>query len=320
VTAATELDRAVTALRAGELVAFPTETVYGLGADARNASAVRRVFTQKGRPPGHPLIVHLASAAELDAWAAPLPPAARLLAARFWPGPLTLIVPRAAGVLDEVTGGAESVGLRVPAHPLAHALLERFGGGVAAPSANRFGRVSPTTAAHVREEFGAAVPIVLDGGACSVGLESTIVSCLDELLLLRPGAISLPQLEAVVGAVRRAERGEGPRAPGTLTAHYAPRTPLRLLAADRFEAALRAPDAAVLAQRPAAAGFAGRAWIDAGRDPAQFGHDLYANLRDLDQSGAAAIIVEAVPADARWEAVRDRLMRAAAACDAEDLA
>jgi L-threonylcarbamoyladenylate synthase len=320
VTHATELDRAVTALRAGELVAFPTETVYGLGADARNAAAVRRVFTQKGRPPGHPLIVHLASAGELDAWAAPLPAAARLLAASFWPGPLTLIVPRAGGVLDEVTGGAETVGLRVPAHPLAHALLERFGGGVAAPSANRFGRVSPTTAAHVREEFGAAVPIVLDGGACSVGLESTIVSCLDELLLLRPGAISVPQLEAVVGPVRRAERGEGPRASGTLTAHYAPRTPLRLLDGARFEAALSAPGAAVLAQRPVTAGFAGRAWIDGGRDPARFGHDLYANLRELDQRGAAAIVVEAVPADARWEAVRDRLMRAAAACDAEDLA
>jgi L-threonylcarbamoyladenylate synthase len=315
-----EIGRAVRALRAGELVAFPTETVYGLGADARNAAAVRRIYALKGRPPGHPLIVHLASAAELHDWAAVVPEPARRLAARFWPGPLTLIVPRAAGVLDELTGGQPTIALRVPSHPLARRLLAAFGGGIAAPSANRYGRVSPTTAAHVREEFGAAVPIVLDGGACSVGLESTIVSCLGELLLLRPGGITVPELEAVVGKVRRAERGEGPRAPGGSAAHYAPQTPLQLAAGADFVAAATAPAVAVLAQGPARAGYRGPLWIDAGHDPERYGHDLYAHLRRLDHSGAGAIVVEAPPAGAAWEAVGDRLARAAAACGAEEIA
>ncbi|HXQ30626.1 MAG TPA: L-threonylcarbamoyladenylate synthase [Steroidobacteraceae bacterium] len=315
-----EIGRAVSALKAGELVAFPTETVYGLGADARNADAVRRIYTLKGRPPGHPLIVHLASGAELGAWARSVPQAARRLAERFWPGPLTLILPRAAGVLDELTGGQPTIALRVPSHPLAHRLLAAFGDGIAAPSANRYGRVSPTTAAHVREEFGAALPIVLDGGASSVGLESTIVSCLDELLLLRPGGITVPELEALVGPVRRADRGEGPRAPGSPAAHYAPGTPLVLAAGAAFAAAALAPAAAVLAQGPARAGFSGRLWIDAGRNAVQYGHDLYSNLRRLDHSGAGTIVVESPPEGPAWEAIRDRLTRAAAACGAEEIA
>lgn len=316
---AAELGRAVAALRSGEPVAFPTETVYGLGADARNPAAVQRVFELKGRPSAHPLIVHLADAGHLDAWAERIPEPAHRLAARFWPGPLTLILPRAAGVLDVVTGGQQSIGLRVPSHPLARRLLEAFGGGIAAPSANRYGRVSPTTAAHVREEFGAELPIVLDGGPCSVGLESTIVSCVGELLLLRPGGIALADLEAVAGPIRRAERGEGPRASGTLAAHYAPRTPLRLQPSQALGAAAGA-SVAVLARRPAPESYAGPLWIEAGADAVRFGHDLYASLRRLDASGAAAIVVEEVPAGAGWDAVRDRLARAAAACDAEDLA
>jgi len=315
-----EIARAVSALRAGELVAFPTETVYGLGADARNADAVRRIFTLKGRPPGHPLIVHLATGAQVGEWAQHVPEPARRLAAHFWPGPLTLIVPRAAGVLDELTGGQATIALRVPSHPLAQRLLAAFGGAIAAPSANRYGRVSPTTAAHVREEFGPLVPIVLDGGASSVGLESTIVSCLEEPLLLRPGGITVPELEAVVGPVRRAERGEGPPAPGRAAAHYAPQTPLTLATGAAFAAATLAPQIAVLAHGPARAGFGGRLWIDAGRDAQQYGHDLYANLRRLDRSGADAIVVEAPPGGPAWEAVRDRLARAAAACGAEEIA
>jgi L-threonylcarbamoyladenylate synthase len=320
VSDAPTLAQAVAALRAGDAVGFPTETVYGLGADARNAAAVRRVFTLKGRPPDHPLIVHLGTAAEADEWAAAIPEPARRLAARFWPGPLTLILPKAAGVLDVLSGGAPGIGLRVPAHPVAARLLAAFGGGIAAPSANRFGRVSPTTAAHVHEEFGADVPIVVDGGACQVGLESTIVSCLGELLVLRPGGIPVAALEAVVGPLRRAARGEGPRAPGTLAAHYAPRTPLQIAAGGSFERAARAGGVAVLALGPPPAGAGAALWIAGGRDAVRFGHDLYANLRQLDHSGARAIVVEAVPADPEWEAVRDRLARAAAACGAEDLA
>ena len=313
------LGEAVAALRAGDAIGFPTETVYGLGADARTPAAVRRIFALKGRPATHPLIVHLADAAVLGEWAARIPEAAQRLATAFWPGPLTLILPRAAGVLDEVTGGQATVGLRVPSHPLALRLLAAFGGGIAAPSANRFGRVSPTSAAHVRAEFGSAVALVLDGGDSSVGLESTIVSCVDELLLLRPGGIALTDLEAVAGPIRRAERGEGPRASGTLLAHYAPRTPLRLLSSEALGSAAGA-SVAVLARSPRPAEYSGPLWIEAGRDAVRFGHDLYADLRRLDASGAATIVVEQVPAGDGWDAVRDRLARAAAACDAEDLA
>ena len=315
------LGQAVAALHAGDAIGFPTETVYGLGADARNSAAVRRIFALKGRPASHPLIVHLADAAALGEWATQVPETARRLARTFWPGPLTLVLPRAPGVLDEVTGGQPTVGLRVPAHPLALALLAAFGGGIAAPSANRYGRVSPTSAAHVRAEFGAEVALVLDGGDCSVGLESTIVSCVGEPLLLRPGGIALADLEAVAGPIRRAERGEGPRAPGTLAAHYAPRTPLRVLPREALARAAGAAVAvAVLARMPRPVNYFGPLWIASAGDAIRFGHDLYSDLRRLDASGAAAIVVEEVPAGDGWDAVRDRLARAAAACDAEDLA
>ncbi|MBS0373141.1 MAG: threonylcarbamoyl-AMP synthase [Proteobacteria bacterium] len=317
-TSASDIARAVALLRAGELVAFPTETVYGLGADAASAAAVAKIYALKGRPAAHPLIVHLAEAAQLPRWAAPVPPAAQALAARFWPGPLTLVLPRARGVPDVVTGGQDSVGVRVPSHPVARALLTAFGGALAAPSANRYGRVSATRAADVREEFGRDAPFVLDGGDCPVGLESTIVSLLGEPLLLRPGAIPAAALEAVLGPLRRPAAGEGPRAPGTTRAHYAPRTPLAVVAAEALAAA--GPDAAVLARRPRPPAFAGRRWIEAPTEAERYAHDLYATLRDLDRAGAQRILVEAVPAGAEWEAVRDRLGRAAAACGAEESA
>ena len=194
-----DIDAAVAALRSGELVAFPTETVYGLGADARNPAALRKVYAMKGRPSTHPLILHLADAAQLSQWVAVVPPAAQALATRFWPGPLTLVLRRASGVLDELTGGQDSVAIRVPAHPIARAVLAAFGSGVAAPSANRYGRVSPTRAEHVREEFPQGL-LVLEGGECAVGLESTIVSLVGETAqLLRPGAISRAALEAELG-------------------------------------------------------------------------------------------------------------------------
>jgi L-threonylcarbamoyladenylate synthase len=211
-------------LRDGELVGFPTETVYGLGADASNADAVRRLFEAKGRPADHPVIVHVAHAAAIATWARAVPAGARALADAFWPGPLTIIVPRAAHVHDIVTGGQDSVGLRVPSHPVARALLQAFGGGVAAPSANRFGRISPTTAQHVADDLGDAVALTLDGGACDVGIESTIVAFSGErAVLLRPGGIAVERLAAVLGHVPLAPDASAPRASGTLASHYAPR-------------------------------------------------------------------------------------------------
>src|ERR1700687_482592 len=219
---ALELATAVQALRDGELVAFPTETVYGLGAHAGYPAALRRVFELKARPPTHPLIVHIDSVRYLTRWAREVPEAAQKLAERFWPGALTLVLPRAENVHRLVTGGQDTVAVRVPAHPMAQQLLTAFGGGIAAPSANRYGRVSPTRAEHVREEFGAAVRVILDGGDCKLGLESTIVACLDgKVQLLRPGAVSLSQLEHVVGEVLAESSALTPRVPGSGGAHCA---------------------------------------------------------------------------------------------------
>jgi L-threonylcarbamoyladenylate synthase len=224
-----QLQRAIAILKVGGVVAFPTETVYGLGADARNPAAVRRVFAIKGRPVDHPLIVHIASIDWLGFWAREVSAAALDLAQAFWPGPLTLVLPRRHHVSDAVTGSQDSVALRMPAHPMALQLIAATGA-LVAPSANRFGRISPTTAGHVRGELGKAVNLVLDGGPCSVGVESTIVSLVGGVpRLLRPGGVALEQIEAVLG--RPAERySNGMRAPGLLRAHYAPATPLFIYA------------------------------------------------------------------------------------------
>jgi len=310
-----DIESAARSLRAGEVVAFPTETVYGLGADAMNARAVAHIFELKGRPADHPVIVHLERAADIEDWAIDIPPSARALAAKFWPGPLTLILKKAPHVPQIVTGGQDTVGLRVPSG-VAHELIGAFNrlgarGGVAAPSANRFGHVSPTTAQHVRDEFGAGLPI-LDGGACEVGLESTIVDLSRrEPALMRPGGISRAELERALGT-RLAERGaDAPRASGTLAAHYAPRTALSLLDRASLEAQL-AGDVAVLAFGAATPGARAREWSAASAEPLPYGHDLYANLRRLDASGAQRILVEAPPRTPEWEAVNDRLSRAAA--------
>jgi L-threonylcarbamoyladenylate synthase len=304
-------------LHAGELVAFPTETVYGLGADAGNPQAVRRIFAAKGRPAEHPVIVHLPDESHLAQWARVVPPGARELARAFWPGPLTLILPRAAHVNDVVTGGQDSVGLRVPSHPIAQQLLQAFaaagGSGVAGPSANRFGLVSPTTAEHVAIDLDDAVAMILDGGACMVGIESTIVAFTDrEPVLLRPGAIGGAELARVLGAVPRAADANAPRASGTLASHYAPRTAARVVAAEDLARESLRPDAtlAILARTVARpTGFAGM-WIGAPIDAATYAHDFYANLRTLDNSGATEILVEELPNDSPWLAVRDRLLRA----------
>ena len=307
-------------LHAGELVAFPTETVYGLGADATNPEAVAKIFALKGRPEKHPLIVHIADPLAIALWARHVPAAAATLAARFWPGPLTLVLAKSARVPAAVTGGQDTVGLRCPSHPVAQELLREFArigsGGVAAPSANRFGHVSPTTAQHVREEFGGDL-FVLDGGACEVGLESTIVDLSRGApVLLRPGAISRRDIESVLGIAPAERDAAAPRAPGTLAAHYAPRTPLALLDPRALEAEMaKASDVAVLAMHTKPPGATVVAWITAPADPLRYGHDLYANLRELDRQRATQILVEAPPALPGWEAVNDRLKRAAAGTD-----
>src|SRR5580700_2749428 len=231
-----DIDAAVQALRDGDLVAFPTETVYGLGANAQNPAAVRKIFEAKGRPLGHPVIVHLDSPKFLHRWVSEVPAAAAKLAERFWPGPMTLVLPRASNVHDIVTGGQDTVAVRVPAHPMAQQLLTAFGGGIAAPSANRYGHVSPTRAEHVRDEFGGTVRVVLDGGECKLGLESAIVACLDGAVrLLRPGAVTLSQLQRVVGEVLVDSSPNVPRVPGRQRSHYAPSTPLSIIPGDDLD-------------------------------------------------------------------------------------
>jgi L-threonylcarbamoyladenylate synthase len=312
------IDEAARILRAGGLVAFPTETVYGLGADASNAEAVKKIYAAKGRPRNHPLIVHLASAAQVREWAGDMPEAGKQLAERFWPGPLTLIFTRAAHVDDLVTGGQDTIALRVPSHPAAQALLAAFGGGVAAPSANRYGRVSATTADHVRSEFGSTIDYVLDGGGCDFGIESTIVDVSGvRPALLRPGSITSADIEALLGAPLAPAGPHSPRAPGALPKHYAPQTPVMLMEADLLielasSMTRQSHKVAVLARSVRQPLDPGVTWIAASPDAAQYAHDLYANLRVLDRAGCAAILVEQPPLEPAWAAVYDRLSRAAA--------
>jgi L-threonylcarbamoyladenylate synthase len=311
-----KIEEAAARLNEGGLVAFPTETVYGLGADAGNPAAIARIFAAKGRPASHPLIVHFSNLEAARAFAAEVPDAARRLAETFWPGPLTLVLPKSGRVPDAVTGGQPTVALRAPAHPVARALLAAFGRGIAAPSANRYGRISPTRAADVREELGDAV-LVLDGGDCEVGLESTIVACLGgRVTLLRPGSISRSQLADVVGQVDD-PGADAPRAPGRERSHYAPATPLSIVEAERLrpevEAAVRAgARVAVLARSAPPLEGSGVVWRGMPADPVSYGRGLYAALRGLDAAGADRILVEALPAGEAWAAVADRLARASA--------
>jgi L-threonylcarbamoyladenylate synthase len=317
---AENLTRAAAILKDGGVVAFPTETVYGLGADASRADAVAKIFALKGRPADHPLIVHIAEAEQLPQWAADLPPSACTLAETFWPGPLTLILRRAPHVPDAVTGGLETVGLRVPAHTLARELLRAFGGGIAAPSANRFGRVSPTTAQHVRDEFGAELPMILDGGRCAVGVESTIVDLSSRApAILRPGGVTRAQLEAALGCAVpvRAPGTSGVRAPGTLESHYAPRA--RVLLCEPHDIAAR-----VSALRERNIKIAVLTWqteplpdgvirIDLPADVEGMARELYAALRTSDDHHCAAAVVALPKAEGIGAAIIDRLARAAAA-------
>jgi L-threonylcarbamoyladenylate synthase len=316
------LDAAARALEAGRLVAFPTETVYGLGADAENPDAVAAIYAAKGRPQDHPVIVHVAPDAPLDYWACDIPSEARQLAEAFWPGPLTMILKRATNIPAAVSGGQDTVGIRCPSHPVAIALLQAFKGGkggVAAPSANKFGHVSPTTAQHVRDEFGndSRIAAVLDGGQSEVGIESTIVD-LSRLathgpVLLRPGHISAEAIAAVIDRLPARPDAAAPRASGTLESHYAPHTPVAM------------QDTATLAGTLARLHAAGRkvalihysALAQAHADvrlpatPEGFAHALYAALRAMDGAGADLILVEAPPQEGAWLGVNDRLRRAA---------
>jgi len=312
--------RAVDALRAGELVAFPTETVYGLGADAANADAVRRLYLVKGRPPRHPVIVHIARSDQLDELGRDVPDDARLLADAFWPGPLTIVVRRDhARVVPEVTGGLDTVGLRVPDHPVALELLESFGGGVAAPSANRFGRVSPTTAAHVRADLGDDVRIVLDGGACRVGVESTIVDVTGaEPAILRVGGVSRGEVERVIGRVCASRTSGEAAAPGTLASHYAPRAEVELV-----DAAAAAARAAVILARSERVGLLASAPVPADlpapvvvltapHDTEEYARVLYSRLREADDLGLdVLLVVSPSGSDGLGAAVADRVRRAA---------
>ncbi len=332
------IDLAVEALRRGELVAFPTETVYGLGADASSVEALKRLYQVKGRPAEHPVIVHIRSAEQLADWVEDVPESACKLAEAFWPGPLTMVLRRSRVVLDQVTGGQETVAIRIPGHPLALALLESFGGGIAAPSANRFGKLSPTTADAVAEELGPDVAMVLDGGPCKVGIESTIVNLSGDVPeILRPGMILADQIEKVLGtplryhgtgavaqtteasqqsdASRKVVDARTPRAPGGLLKHYAPRTPMRLVSASKLDDAVKRLNAE--GKRLAVVSFGlhpqkwpNVVWVSAPTGSVDYAHDLYGTLRHLDSQRCDLILVERVPESQEWTPIRDRLERA----------
>lgn len=306
-------------LRRGLLVAFPTETVYGLGADARNPAAVTAIFAAKGRPADHPVIVHLPRRAAMAEWAAEVPPMADALADAFWPGPLTLILRRAPGVSDAITGGQDTVGLRVPNHLVALGLLREFGAALAAPSANRFGRISPTTAAHVEAEFGDEVAAVVDGGACPVGVESTIVDVTGPRpRLLRPGMILEDAIEAILDVELEVARDhQGPRVSGRLESHYAPDAPVELVTQEHLtrrldDCARQGLRVAALARRESLLDHLHDViWARMPDHPVQYARVLYAELRSADDLKPDRILVELPPRTPAWNAIHDRLRRAA---------
>lgn len=313
---AASVRQAAALLRDGEVVALPTETVYGLAADATNATAVERVFAIKGRPADHPLIVHLLDADALDDWAVEIPEEARMLAGACWPGPLTIVLRRAPTVLDAVTGGLDTVAVRVPAHPVARAVLAEFGGALAAPSANRFGRVSPTSATAVADDLGDDVALILDGGACRVGVESTIVDCSGEVIVvLRPGGITVERISELLD--RPVPIGGSTRVPGMLPAHYAPRA--RVVLADDREATavagahLAAGRTVALLASTVPMGLSDRvAVLEPPETDEEYARVLYDRLRTADHHGIDVVVAVPPHPVGIGLAVRDRLERAAA--------
>ncbi len=318
-----QVAEAVAILQEGGLVAFPTETVYGLGADASNDEAIARVYEAKGRPTGHPLIVHLASASQLAEWSSSGDERVAQLAEAFWPGPLTLIVPRSDRVSLAATGGRETVGLRVPAHDLTRSLLEQFGGGLVGPSANRFGHVSPTTAAHVMADLDGRIDAILDGGPADVGIESTIVEITDDgpVVVLRPGAIAVDQLEHALGEVVSDGRTGDPRAAGMLASHYAPSAPVRVI--DSLAGLVMTPQTVLIAHHNSvvpggdgdgAGEHKNLIWMERlPADAAGFARGLYAALRSADSHKPSEILVLPPTSGPMLDAILDRLAKASAA-------
>lgn len=304
-----QVQRAVKILRGGGVVAIPTETVYGLAGDASSRASVEKIYAVKGRPLDHPVIVHVADAQEAARWALEISPQARQLMEKFWPGPLTLILPKAPHVGAWVTGGQDTVGLRVPSHPLTLELLRQFGGGLAAPSANRFGRISPTTAAHVHDDLGSDVDLILDGGPCEVGLESTIVDLSDSPRILRPGRIGVAELERILGPLN-GELAGAPRAPGMLASHYAPGKATRFLR-DGYPL----EGNALLSFGPIADGGKCAAWENLGAQPHLAAQGLYAALRRLDAGPGQTILIQPPPEGGGWNWIADRLGRAVSVRD-----
>jgi len=316
-----ELEKAADLLRQGRLVAFPTETVYGLGANANNSQAVQQIFSVKGRPADHPIIVHLPNIEHLASWAADISLEAQLLAKHFWPGPLTLILKKNKTVSNIVTGGQDTVGLRIPSHPVAQALLKTFNGGIAAPSANRFGHISPTTAEHVRQELRDKVDLILDGGPCSVGIESTIVDCSnDTLRILRPGIITASQISDVLHKNISINHKNAPRVSGHLESHYAPQTTTKLISTAELENEIKElikqnKNVAVLARYKMDPAVKPRddsnlIWIELPKTAKEYAYKLYAQLRHADNQNCEMILVEEVPDTDEWAGIRDRLKKA----------
>ncbi len=313
-----EIAQAARILESGGLAAFPTETVYGLGADAANPQAIELLYKTKGRPADHPSIVHLYSIEQLPLWASRIPDDALRLAERFWPGPMTLILPKRPEVSAAVTGGQNSVGIRLPSHPVAIKLLKTFGRGIAAPSANRFGRISPTTAQHVKDDFGADVPVVLEGGPCQVGVESTIIdfaSNESEPKILRPGMLTAEIISDYLN--KPINFGVGAKAPGTLKKHYSPRTSSFLVPSSELTAACQDKNCAILSWHACpipnnSSSEKQGHWIIMPDNPEDYARRIYSWLRYLDSKQLSAIYIEQLPDSPEWAAVRDRLTRATA--------
>ncbi len=321
------IDQALTLLQQGLLVAIPTETVYGLGADASNEAALERLYTVKGRPTHHPVIVHLAHVQQLSQWAIDIPDSAYQLAEAFWPGPMTLILKKAPHVSSRITGGQDTIGLRIPNHPLTLALLEQFQGGIAAPSANKFGCLSPTTPEQVCHALGNAIPMILDGGPCHVGIESTIIDLSGGTpCILRPGMLTEAEIHRVLTAQVTALASSilprsDVRAPGTLNSHYAPRSPVELVTLENLPARIAslASDKGplgILSRQPKPMDNPNIHWVQAPKDAPGYAKQLYANLFYLDQLGCRTILVEVVPTEGSWTGVADRLGRAASGSSA----
>ena len=313
----TAISKAAGLLREGYLVAFPTETVYGLGADAQNEEAVKKLYEAKGRPVKHPVIVHLPSFENISEWCLDIPKEAWTLANAFWPGPLTLVLRRSEKAKDFITGGQDTVAIRVPSHPIALALLKEFGGGIVAPSANRFGKLSPTRAEHVANDFSEAIALVLDGGPCQVGIESTIVNLSGgKPEILRPGMITAEQIAqqlGVPGLDLAPSAKPTVHVPGDLPTHYAPETPLYVVAQEDLHNLVKSSAGlkfAVLAFDDQPEILSAYRWLKASNNPKRYAEALYATLRSLDQAGADRILIEAVPTASEWQGIADRLQRA----------